>query len=76
MPPMASDPQVGWWYYFCCEEDLRQIETEEELKTVLKERADSQLDSPSYCALFYSILPTRDEALAHIKRRREPYNAP
>lgn len=55
-----SKPQVGWWYFFCCEDDLAQIESEQELADLLecdKERAEDGINPHSY-------FPTREEALA------------
>lgn len=33
---LGRDPKVGDWYAFCCDDDLHQIETEEELREIIE----------------------------------------
>lgn len=39
----ASGLEVGQWFAFCCEEDLKQIETEAEIKMIAEAWADDDL---------------------------------
>jgi hypothetical protein len=52
-------PKVGHWYTFCCEEDLKQIETDEELAEVVAETYDD--GSP-----LYRFWPTREAAMVDL----------
>jgi hypothetical protein len=62
---MSATPEVGWWATFCCEEDLHQIETAEDLAEHLEEDAE-QLDE--FDRPFWRYWPTKDAALADISR--------
>lgn len=49
-----SKPQVGWWAFFCCEEDLSEIESEDELEDLLETET------------VYYFFPTREAALKEL----------
>jgi len=59
---VTERPKVGDWYAFCCEEDLKQIETEDELTEALEENAEwlDEFDWP-----FYRFFTTREDAVAY-----------
>lgn len=51
-------PEIGWWYAECCRQDLYQIETEEDLRDVLKAIKDHNADG-----FTLQVWPTKEEAL-------------
>lgn len=55
-----TEPEVGWWYTYCCEEDLWQIEDEEDLESVL----ESIEEGPAFAPVV--LCETRVEALETI----------
>jgi len=55
------EPQIGLWWTFCCEQDLAQIETQEEIQGILLDRK-----------LWYNsrVWPTKEEALEELLEDR------
>lgn len=51
-----TEPRIGCWYSYCCEEDLYQVEDEEDLEALLADIEDGMM-SP------VGIWETREEAL-------------
>ncbi len=62
MKASAPEVSVGWWYSVCCEEDLDQIKTEEELAEMREYDREEEAD-PDGAMLTYNCWPTLDAAL-------------
>ncbi len=62
MKASAPEVSVGWWYSCCCEEDLYQIKTEEELANLRADVKKGEQD-PDGPMLVYDCWPTLDAAL-------------
>lgn len=54
-------PEIGYWVYACCKEDLRKITTKEQLDEI-------QLTNEEFNNKFYRIFKTKKEALTDIRR--------
>ena len=55
---MVTEPKIGYWYTYCCDLDLKQIDTEEELANVIEDMTDDCFQP--------TIWATKEEALADI----------
>ena len=58
-------PEVGQWYSRCCEEDLYQIETEEDVREI-----EEELEEFEGLCVTVRVWPTREEALADLAKVR------
>ena len=54
------EPQVGWWTTICCEEDLQQIETEEQLLDLMA-RVKEDIEDEGFT--HRQFWPTKEAAL-------------
>lgn len=57
-----GDVLPGWWYSFCCEEDLYQLKTVDDISDLLQEYTDDD-DGVMVDLHFW---PTRQDALADL----------
>ena len=59
----VDDIKIGWWYTYCCPEDLYPIETAEELADVVDDLRE-QAVAEDYDGVPVRVWPTLEAALA------------
>lgn len=65
----VNQVKIGWWYCYCCEEDLEQVENENQLENL----GAWALSDPTMGG-FYKAWPSLGEALLDLECSLENFN--